>query len=83
MKHRMLSLVIFTALFLLQSASTYGGEEVTLDSLDPPVEDANPRFTVWTGYTRHGLHENQGQIVDIRVVEAGVTTKILPQNHTI
>jgi len=75
MKHGMLPLVI-VGLFLLQSMSAYGGVAVTLDSLDPAIEDTNPWFTVWTGYTRHGIHHNHGHNVDIRVVEAGVTTKI-------
>lgn len=75
MKYRMLRLVI-VGLFLLQSVSAYGGVEVTLDSLDPAIVDANPWFTVWTGYTRHCIIENHGHTVDIRVVEAGVTTKI-------
>jgi len=68
-------LVIF-GLFLLQFVPAYGSVEVTLDSLDPAIEDANPWFTVRTGYTRHGLHQDQGHTVDMRVAEAGVTTKI-------
>jgi hypothetical protein len=66
----MLPLVI-VGLFLLQSVSAYGGVEVTLDSLDPAIEDANPWFTVRTGYTRHGIHQDHGHTVEIRVVEAG------------
>ncbi len=75
MKHRMLPLVI-VGLFLLQSVSAYGGVEVTLDSLDPAIEDANPWFTVRTSYTRHGIHQDHGHTIEIRVIEAGVTTKI-------
>jgi hypothetical protein len=75
MEHRMLPLVI-VGLFFLQSLSAYGGVEVTLDSLDPAIEDVNPWFTVRTGYTRHGIHQDHGHTVEMRVVEAGVTTKI-------
>ena len=75
MKLRLLPLVII-GLFLLKSVSAYGGVEVTLDSLDPAIEDANPWFTVRAGYTRHGFHQDHGHTVDMRVVEAGVTTKI-------
>lgn len=75
MKHWLLFLVII-CLFFLQSVLAYGGVEVTLDSLDPAIEDANPWFTVRTGYTRHGIHQDHGHTVDMRVIEAGVTTKI-------
>lgn len=67
---------VIVGFFLLQSVSAYGGVEVTLDSLDPAIEDANPWFTVRTGYTRHGIHHNHGHTVEMRLVEAGVTTKI-------
>jgi hypothetical protein len=76
MKHRLLPLVI-VALFLLQPVSVYAGVEVTLDSLDPAIEDANPWFTAWTGYTRHGIFRDHGHNVDIRVVKAGVPSLIL------
>jgi hypothetical protein len=75
MKHRMLPLVI-VGLFFLQSVSAYGGVEVTLDSLDPAIEDANPWFTVRTGYTRYGFHQDIGGIVETRVIKAGDITKI-------
>jgi hypothetical protein len=75
MKHGILPLVI-VGFLLLQSLSAYGDVEVTLDSLDPTIEDANPWFTIRTGYTRHGLHQNHGHTVDMRVIEAGVTTRI-------
>lgn len=78
MKHRMLPLVI-VGLFILQSVPAYGGVEVTLDTLDPAIEDANPWFTLRIGYTRHGIHQNHGHSVEMRVIEAGVTTK-LPVN---
>jgi hypothetical protein len=71
----MLPLVI-VGFFLPQSMPAYGGVEVTLDSLDPEIDDANPWFTVRTGYTRHGIHQDHGHTVEMRVVEAGVTTKI-------
>ncbi len=74
MKHRIFLLVI-VGLFLLQSMSAYGAVEVTLDSLDPAIQNANPWFTVRTGYTRHDIHRIHGHSVDMRVVEAGVTTK--------
>ena len=70
----MLSLVIVALLLLPVSA--YAGVEVTLDSLDPAIEDVNPWFTVRTGYSRHGIHGNHGHTADMRVVKAGVTTKI-------
>lgn len=75
MKPKMLPLVII-GLFLLQSVSADCGVEVTLDSLDPAVEDANPWFTVRTGYTRHGIHQDHGHTVEMRVAEAGKTTEI-------
>jgi hypothetical protein len=55
--------------------SAYGAVKVTLDSLDPAIQNANPWFTVRTGYTRHDI-QIHGHSVDMRVVEAGVTTKI-------
>ena len=67
---------VIVGLFFLQSVSAYGGVKVTLDPLDPAIEDANPWFAVWTGYTRHGIHHDHGHNADIRVVEAGATTKI-------
>jgi len=75
MKYRMLLLAI-VGQFLLQPVSVYGGVEVTLDHLDPAIEDANPWFMVRTGYTRHGILQNHGHIAEIGVVKAGVTTKI-------
>lgn len=75
MKYRKLPFII-VGLFLLWSASAYGGVEVTLNSLDPAIEPANPWFTIRTGYTRHGIHQNHGHTVDMRVIEAGATTKI-------
>ena len=75
MKHRMLPLVI-VALISLQVVPAYGGVEVTLDPLDPAIEDANPWFSLRTGYTRHGIHQDHGHTVEMRVVKAGVTTKI-------
>ena len=63
-------------LFLLQSVPAHGGVKVTLDALDPAIEQANPWFTVRTGYTRHGIHQNHGHTVEMRVVAAGATTKI-------
>lgn len=71
----MLPLVIL-ALLLLQLVPAYAGVEVTFDPLDPAIEDANPWFTVRTGYTRHGIHQDHGHTLETRVVEAGVTTKI-------
>jgi hypothetical protein len=71
----MLPLVI-VGLFLLLSLPAFGGVEVTLDALDPAIEDANPWFTVRTGYTRHGIHQDHGHTVEMRVIEAGLTTKI-------
>jgi hypothetical protein len=75
MKHKMLPLVI-VCLFLLPSVPAYGGVEVSLDSLDPAIEDTNPWFTVRTGYTRRGIHQDHGHTVEMRVVKAGVTSKI-------
>lgn len=75
MKYRVLLLVI-VGLLILRSPPAYGGVKVTLDSLDPAIEDANPWFTVRTGYTRHGIHHDHGHTIDMRVAEAGVTTKI-------
>jgi hypothetical protein len=72
----MLPLVIVVGLFFLQSVLAYGGVEVTLDSLDPAIDDANPWFTVRTGYTRHGFHQDIGGTVEMRVIKASVTTKI-------
>jgi hypothetical protein len=59
-------LLAIVALFALQVVPAYGGVEVTLDPLDPAVEDANPWFTVRTGYTRHGIHQDHGHTVDMR-----------------
>jgi hypothetical protein len=75
MKLRVLLLVI-VGLLLLPLLPAYGGVEVTLDSLDPAIEDTNLWFSIRTGYTRHGIHQDHGHTVDMRVVEAGVTTKI-------
>ena len=75
MKHRML-LIVSVGLFLLLSLPALGGVAVTLDALDPAIEDSNPWFTVTTGYTRHGIHRDHGYTLETRVIEAGRTTKI-------
>ena len=67
---------LFIVGLLLQSASAYAGVEVTLDSLVPAIEDANPWFTIRTGYTRHGIHQDHGHTVETRVIKAGETSKI-------
>lgn len=77
-KPGILHLVIIT-LFLLPLIPAYAGVEVTLDPLDPAIEEINPWFSIRTGYTRHGIHQDHGHTVDTRVVAAGTTTK-LPVN---
>ena len=75
MKHSLL-LKLTVSLILLPSVSVYGGIEVTLDSLNPTIEGANPWFTIRTGYTRRGIHHNDGHTVEVRLIKAGETSKI-------
>jgi hypothetical protein len=75
MKHRML-LSVIVGLFLLQSSLAFGGVEVTLDPLDPAIEDESSWFSIRTSTTRRGIHSIVGNTMEMRVIEAGETTKI-------
>jgi len=68
--------LVMVALILLAAMPTCAAVQVTLDPLDPAIEDANPWFTARTGYTRHSIHNDQGHTADMRVVRAGATSRI-------